>query len=260
MTQQPIQRGYLDALVDRLAAWSNGIGPERSSYTTLEVKIPLENGAEQIHLAATLYQPVVHSAAAATPTLGTILVLTPYGRAAPMSIFTARLWAARGYQVLLSSVRGTFGSDGVLFPARDDRADGPRVVRWMRRQPWYTGSFATLGMSYLGYTQWALMASDEPLEDMAAAIVMVGPHDFSELIWGTGSFWLAGVDWAQVVSEQESLPWWKLMYRMTFADPNGDLAAKKVLPLDEGAKASLGEDSPHYKCKFLTRTVAVYEC
>lgn len=34
-------------------------------------------------------------------------------------------------------------------------------------------------MSFLGYTQYALMGSDEPLEDHVAAVISVGPHDFS---------------------------------------------------------------------------------
>lgn len=240
MTQKPIQRGYLDAFVDKLAAWSTSLGPERTSYTTQEVTIPLDN-PEQIRLAATVYQPT-----APGPATGTILVLTPYGRSAPLSLVCARLWAARGYNVLVCSVRGTFGSSGDFSPARDERSHGPLVVRWMRKQAWYTGAFATLGMSYLGYTQWALMASDEPLDDWAAAVVMVGPHDFSALVWGTGALWVSVVDWAQLVAAQEELPWWKYVYRMATAKVDGDIGTKRRLPLVEGVKASMGE-SPHYE-------------
>ena len=36
-------------------------------------------------------------------------------------------------------------------------ADGADTVEWLRHQPWFTGSFATIGLSYLGFTQWALL-------------------------------------------------------------------------------------------------------
>ncbi|CAN8097333.1 unnamed protein product [Discula destructiva] len=245
MAQNPTQRGYLDAFVDRLGAWHSGLASERSSYTTQEVRIPLEN-EDGIHLAATVYQPVHKDRA--SPAAGTILVQSPYGRGAPLSLFAARLWAARNYNVLMVSVRGSFGSDGELDPARNDRADGPFVVRWMRKQTWYTGSFATWGMSYLGYTQWALMASDEPLDDMAAAIVSVGPHDFADLLWGTGAHWFASVDWAHGMARQESLSWWQSIYVTVTADPNEKNGIKRTMPLDEAVKASLGgADAPHYK-------------
>lgn len=244
MAQKSIPRGYLDAFVDRLGAWLTGLGPERSSYTTHEVEIPLE-GEEHIKLMATVYQPIADPK---LPVKGTVLVQCPYGRRAPLSLLCARLWAPRGYNVLLVSTRGSFGSGGMQDPGRTDRADGPRVVRWMRKQPWYTGSFATWGMSYLGFAQWALMASDEPLDDMAAAIIAVGPHDFSDLLWGTGAHWLPSVDWTQMLSRQESWSWWQAMYEFATADPDKNNSVKKKAPLDDGVKTLLGgADSPQYK-------------
>lgn len=244
MAQNPTQRGYFDAFLDRLGAWHRGLSPERTSYTTQEVRIPLEN-EEHIQLAATVYQPFTHKQH--VPAAGTILVQSPYGRRPLLSLMGARLWAARGYTVLMVSVRGTFGSDGEMDPLRYEQADAPRIVRWMRKQPWYTGSFATWGMSYLGYAQWALMASEEPLDDMAAAIISCGPHDWSDLVWGTGAFWLCGVDWANMISRQESLSWWRELYRMVTVDPNGELSVKKVVPLIKGLESYFGPDSPEYK-------------
>lgn len=59
--------------------------------------------------------------------------------------------------MVLQSVRGTFGSGGVFEPMADEIADGADTVAWLREQPWFTGRFATIGMSYLGFTQWALL-------------------------------------------------------------------------------------------------------
>ncbi|KAJ4405800.1 hypothetical protein N0V82_010249 [Gnomoniopsis sp. IMI 355080] len=248
MSQKPTERGYLEAFFDKLAAWQFGLTPERSSYTTHEVEIPLE-GEEHIKLAATVFLAIPPKAknVQAVP-LGTILVQSPYGRSAPFSLLCARVWAARGYHVLYVSTRGSFGSSGVQDPARTDRADGPRVVRWMRKQAWYTGSFATWGMSYLGYTQWSLLASDEPLGDMAAAIISVGPHDFSDLLWGTGAHWLPSVDWAQMQGQIASWSWWRALYEFSRADPNQNNATKRAVPLDDGVKSLLGgAESPQYQ-------------
>ncbi len=51
-------------------------------------------------------------------------------------------------------------------------ADGADTVEWLRHQPWFTGSFATIGLSYLGFTQWALLADPPP--EMKAAVITVG--------------------------------------------------------------------------------------
>ena len=57
----------------------------------------------------------------------------------------------------LQSVRGTFGSGGDFDPMVHEIADGADTVAWLRDQPWFTGTFATIGLSYLGFTQWALL-------------------------------------------------------------------------------------------------------
>lgn len=232
------------AAIDKLFAWKSSLASERSSYTTHEEVIPLE-GEEDFALAATVYLAIPK---AQSQVRGTILVQTPYGRRAPLSLICSRIWAARGYHVLYVSTRGTFGSSGELDPARYDGVDGPSVVKWMRKQSWYTGSFATLGLSYLGYTQWALMASDDPLDDMVAAIVSVGPHDFSNMLWGTGAHWLSSLDWIHFIGHQEEWSWWRASYVMGTTDPKTLIPAKTTLPLDDGMKAAMGGvDSSLYK-------------
>lgn len=241
MAGHPVKRGLIGSLVDRLGGWTANLSPESSSYSVLPVKIPIEGGAE---LAADVYQPITKNN---TPAAGSLLVQGPYGRSLPLSLSLARVWAARGYNVLLVSTRGTFGSAGSFVPAAGEYADGPWVVRWMRRQPWYTGSFATFGMSYLGYTQWALMASEEPLDDHAAAVIMVGFQDFGDLAWGTGAFWLPGIDWAEDSAVMESQGPLRRIYTMLTASPNGDIATKRTVPLLDGAKKAVGADSQTYE-------------
>jgi putative CocE/NonD family hydrolase len=135
--------------------------------------------------------------------LGTILVRGPYGRALPFSIIYARVYAARGYHVVFQSVRGTFGSGGEFVPMVHEADDAADTVAWLREQPWFTGTFGTIGLSYLGFTQWALLADPPP--ELAAAVVTVGPHDLHMSSWGTGAFALNDfLGWSDMVANQET--------------------------------------------------------
>ncbi len=63
----------------------------------------------------------------------------------------ARPLAERGFQVLLQSTRGGFGSGGTFDPLRQERADGLATLDWLVKQPWFGGSIVLVGMSYMGY-------------------------------------------------------------------------------------------------------------
>ncbi len=55
----------------------------------------------------------------------------------------------------------------------------PTPWRGCVEQPWFTGRFATIGVSYLGFTQWALL--QDPPPELAAAVITAGPHDIQRL-------------------------------------------------------------------------------
>ena len=109
-----------------------------------DLKVPMPDG---VMLLADHYYPRQLQG------LPTILVRSPYGRAGFFGLLFGRLLAERGFQVLIQSCRGTFGSGGQLDPFRQERADGLATISWLKEQPWFTGEFATLGPSYLGLTQ-----------------------------------------------------------------------------------------------------------
>lgn len=166
----PTTRGWLAATSDRFSGWMQSMPPETCSYTTdHELRVPMSDGVE---LCATLYRPT-------RDPLGTVLFLSPYGRD------MGRLLVPRGIQVVVVSSRGTGGSEGDFEPGRDDAADAQAVVRWMRSEAWYTGSFVTMGASYLGLQQWMLLM-DEP-KDLRAAVISTGPHDMIEYTSGSGA-------------------------------------------------------------------------
>ncbi|MQY29026.1 CocE/NonD family hydrolase [Nocardia aurantia] len=188
----PTGRGLLDRLVDDAGRRLLKLPQGTNDYTiTRDLRIPTRDGVE---LAADLYRPL-------DDPIGTVLMRGPYGRGLAMTLASARPYAAHGYQVLFVSSRGTFGSGGTFQPARTEAEDGQDVLFWMYKQDWYTGSFATVGASYLGFTQWALL-SDTPVQPAAAVIVMA-PHDFSRYHWGTGAFNLDMLTWSEVIAHQE---------------------------------------------------------
>ncbi|MBW0014746.1 CocE/NonD family hydrolase, partial [Mycobacterium sp.] len=100
-----------------------GLPPATTGYTVDRVGVPMRDG---IDLVADHYAPITSSPA------GTLLVRGPYGRAFPFSLAFARLYAARGYHVVLQSVRGTFGSGGEFEPMINEAADGADTVAWLR--------------------------------------------------------------------------------------------------------------------------------
>ncbi len=167
-------------------------GVALAAITKTTLRIPMRDGIE---LGADLYRP-------RTPSRGTVLARGPYGRPAYLARTMAIDWAKAGYTALLVSSRGTADSAGAFDPMRGETPDGKDVVAWMRQQDWYTGSFATVGGSYLGHTQWAIL--DDPEPDHVAAIVSIGPHDFAEHAWGTGSFNLDLYGWTEQMALMSS--------------------------------------------------------
>jgi uncharacterized protein len=81
---------------------------------------------------------------------------SPYGRGALITAGMVRPLAERGFQVILQSARGTFGSGGAFEPMRNERVDGLATLEWVVKQPWFGDSIVLVGPSYLGYVQWAV--------------------------------------------------------------------------------------------------------
>ena len=157
----------------------------------------------------------------------------------------AGLHAARGYHVVLQSVRGTFGSGGDLRAMVNEAADGADTVAWLRRQPWFTGRFATIGLSYLGFTQWALLMDPPP--ELAAAVITVGPHDFSASAWGTGSFTVNDfLGWSHMVAHQEDPGRICSGIRQLRAQKSVVRAAGEV-PMGASGRALLGDGAPWWE-------------
>jgi len=132
----------------------------------------------------------------------TVLVRSPYGRRQLVGLLFGRLLAERGLQVLIQSVRGTFGSQGRFTPF-DERADGLATLRWLRNQRWHADRIGMFGPSYLGFVQWAVAA--EAGDDLVALAIQVSASQFYEQTYTGGSVALETIgSWLAIVSAQES--------------------------------------------------------
>ena len=114
-----------------------------------------------------------------------------------------RLFAERGYQVLIQSCRGTFGSAGDWVPLRNEQADGHATLGWIAAQPWFDGKLVTFGPSYLGLTQWSV--AEDPPDFLRAMSLNVTSSNFRDAVVYPGrSFALeTGLTWLYQVEHQE---------------------------------------------------------
>jgi hypothetical protein len=241
MAGQPVKRTYAEAALDYIGARYVGIGPETCSYTTQGIQIPMRDGVE---LVAHFYAPELSDNQAPA---GLIMVQCCYGRGGGISFLNARAFAARGFQALFVSTRGTYGSGGTFDPHSNEESDSQDIVMWMRQQPWYPGSFATLGPSYLGYSQWALLHN--PPADCVAAVIPVGPHDQAWHAWGSGSFRLDRASWSDMMSRRDGergsfLSRLSHIPGLSFLRPSGLERAVAGLPLEACLQKYFGDKAP----------------
>jgi putative CocE/NonD family hydrolase len=161
---------------------------ERDLLVLRDLEVPMDDGAV---LLADRYAPP------GTTRAPTVLVRTPYGRRGAFGLLFGRLVAERGLQVVVQSVRGTFGSGGRFDPF-DERADGLATLRWLRAQPWHEGAVGAIGPSYMGIAQWAVA------DGLDALAVSVSASQFRGMALGGGSISLdAALSWVYVLQVQE---------------------------------------------------------
>ncbi|MGH3204529.1 MAG: CocE/NonD family hydrolase, partial [Streptosporangiaceae bacterium] len=235
--QAPRPVGRAAAAFSKMLSRAWTLPPQRN-YVAIErnVQVPMSDGTV---LLADHYLPIISKPAA------TVLVRCPYGRGAPFSLLQAQLVAERGFHVLLQSCRGTFGSGGQFEPMRREAGDGQDTVAWLRGQGWFDGRLATFGASYLGFVQWAL-ALDPPPE-LVAAVVVVGPHDFSRTAYRNGAFDLYNfLSWSDLIVNQERVNPVTGMFRQATADRRLRPAFGRA-PVSAGARDLLGTGAPWFE-------------
>jgi putative CocE/NonD family hydrolase len=182
-------------LISRFVGAFAKLPPTKTHAVTVErdLKVPMPDG---VTLLADHYMP------RGGASLPTILVRCPYGRTGFFGLLYGRIFAERGYQVLIQSTRGTFGSGGVFDPYRHEHDDGLATIAWLRQQPWFSGVLATNGPSYLGYVQWAI--AKDAGTDVKAMAIQVSTSNFHNRTYAGGSFGLSNaLYWTTMMANQQ---------------------------------------------------------
>lgn len=220
-----------------------GVAPGPYDFTVRrDLRVPMDDGVELI---ADLYTP----SGEVTPPLPTVVIRSPYGRHG--SLTQAPALAREGFPVVVQSCRGTWGSGGTFIPQLDEQRDGMATHRWVRRQPWFTGSVATYGPSYLGYAQWAVagrMQREDPDHAPDALCLINTMPDFGAITWDNGAFSLRNaLGWSRsmdLMDRRRGLV--SLLGVVPLPDRKLDRAFD-VLPLGAGDTAAAGRPISWYQ-------------
>jgi hypothetical protein len=172
-----------------------------------------------------------------------VLMRSPYGRGSLWGL-EARIFAERGFQVLVQACRGTDGSGGEFDAYRHEAEDGLATLAWIERQPWFSGKIATFGPSYLGIVQWALAANPpHSLRAMAAPITSARVRAFT---YPEGTFSLdTTLSWLAILNSQRLGGRAALRNQLTGGQRMK--RAQSVLPLRDADVAVTGAHVPFYQ-------------
>ena len=223
----------------RIAASVVKLPPPRTTAVSVErgltAKMP-----DGVELVADRWYPT-HPMAGGEP--ATVLIRTPYGRTVMGPL--GRLYAERGYQVVVQSCRGTFGSGGEFVPVRNEQADGRATLEWVAAQPWFDGRLVMWGGSYLGMTQWAV-AQDAPDFVRALSLQVTAANFRDSVVFPGGAFALeTGLAWIHEIKHQEL--GWRTVLRARLRGARAVSTSSDVLPLGKCDAAAIGEPMAFYQ-------------
>lgn len=223
-------QGWLTSRLLSLPRPTTGVAVER------DLPIPMPDG---VVLLADRYHP---DPAAGGPA-PIILMRLPYGRRGAFGLLF-RAMAGAGYQVVVVSVRGTFGSGGDFDPFFQEKSDGAAVLGWLERQPWFVPNVGLAGASYFGMTQWAV-AQDAP--DWVKSMHLGATSSwFRDLIYPGDVLALETLlSWCASIEVQER--GWLSVIRAERALPSVLAPALRTLPLQEADTAAVGHELPYWQ-------------
>jgi putative CocE/NonD family hydrolase len=174
-------------------------------------------------------------------TLPVVLIRSPYGRGYQFRDL-ALILAERGFQVLLQSCRGTWGSGGSLRPILQEEQDGVCTIDWLGRQPWFCGKLALLGTSYLGNAAWAAVHAAPG--KIAAMVLHATLSEARAETYAFEGFTLEGcLAWSLQLTKPQLTGTVPLLLRgwlTRMPDKPPNLPAFQVLPLRDADKSAIG--------------------
>ncbi|MEU2916507.1 CocE/NonD family hydrolase [Streptomyces massasporeus] len=199
-----------------------------------DLRVPLRDGTV---LLADRWRPTSNR-----DDLPTLLMRSPYGRSNMLMDKMIRPLAERGYQVVVQSTRGTFGSGGAFDHLRCEREDGIDTLEWLVKQSWCGDAVVLYGSSYLGYAQWVV--GDVLPPQVKAMIPGISESAFTLEFLRKESFSLeTTLGWGVLVAEQErSFPLLRAALRT-----RKERRAGLTLPLNQADTAAIGRPAPYFQ-------------
>lgn len=204
---------------------------------TRDLQVPMPDG---VILFADHYAPRTG------PKRPTILVRSPYGRRGIFGWLYGPPFAARGYQVLIQSCRGTAGSGGEFVYTRNEHKDGLATLEWIKQQEWFSGELAMVGASYLGFVQWAIAADAGP--EMKALVPNVTTSDCNLFRYQGGTVTLESMlNWSTMMTRTAAAG--TKLKDLLFQRQNERRLEKGYahLPLSEADRVAINQSSTHYQ-------------
>ncbi len=200
------------------------ISPERYEPTPARtLKVPMRDGVE---IVVDVYLPDT------TDPVPAILTQTPYDRANGAWTGRTPRYVKRGYAYVISDVRGRYASGGDWDPfGAWHKTDGYDLVEWIAKQPWCSGAVGTLGLSYMGWTQWWTATTAPP--SLKVIVPEVAPPDqFYNAPYqhGVGVGW--AIDWASMMAGRRFQPIGRGPRYGFFAHRDEDMRALPLISLN----------------------------
>ncbi len=178
------------------------IGLRPSIYSVIIEKNTTVRMSDGALLRADIYRPEKLSPA---PTILVRIPLDENFKGKFMSNVLGRLWAERGYNVMVQGVRGRFNSTGNHEPFQFEREDGISTLKWLNQQSWHNGKTGMWGGSYFGYTQWVL--ADQDSLGLNAMLTQISSSSNYTMFYPGGAFsYESALFWATRSHSEKDTP------------------------------------------------------
>jgi len=154
-------------------------------YVMHNIMVPMK---DRVRLATDVYLP---QRAGRYPV---VLTRTPYGKRG-IGQWAIDRFVSAGYAFCVQDTRGRYNSEGDFYPFAAEEADGRETVAWVKSQTWCNGRIGAYGVSYHGYTQYALAVDND---DICAIAPIFSSPSIYDVLYRGGCFCQAFLQWALV--------------------------------------------------------------
>ena len=148
-----------EGVVSKPGAYSGYSEAEYDGYQRYSVYVPVSDGTKL----AVDYCIPTQNGVEAGEALPVVFTYTPYGRQRADCVTSAEWFTSYGYAFVSADCRGMGASYGTRDAANSpqEAQDGADIVAWIKDQNWCDGKLGTIGSSYVGQTQLAILSKSQ---------------------------------------------------------------------------------------------------